>query len=151
MRRLKVYWDTNVFIRMVESTDNISEQLNQVLDVAFAAGAPIVTSELTLAELLVDPLRAGDQLRIAAYRTLLEPGSFIEVQPVSRNVLEGAAEVRATWSTAKLPDAIHVATAEIAGCKVFLSSDRRLPAHSSLALTTPDHASLQELIARFRD
>jgi predicted nucleic acid-binding protein len=48
--------------------------------------------------------------------------------PIARDVAMGAARLRAA-SRMKPPDAIHVATAEVAGCADFVSADRglRLP------------------------
>ncbi|HSI42539.1 MAG TPA: PIN domain-containing protein [Xanthobacteraceae bacterium] len=141
---MRIYWDANVFIRMVEGTDAVSSRLDAMLDPA-AMTFDIVTSELTLAELLVEPLRAGDRLRIAAYETLLTTHEAINVVSVDRPILTGAAHIRAAHSSTKLPDAIHIATAELAGCQIVLSADRRLPLRPALRRVSPDLTALNEL------
>lgn len=45
--------------------------------------------------------------------------------PVSREILVEAARIRA-GTALKLPDAIHVATARMCGCEVFLTNDTRI-------------------------
>ena len=82
-----------------------------------------VTSELTVAEVLVKPLRDGNsQLHVAFERMLQSSGSLTMV-PVSRMIWTQAAAVRAT-SPLKFPDAIHAATAIEQGCTSFLANDR---------------------------
>ena len=49
--------------------------------------------------------------------------------PITRQILEAAAQVRATFGL-KTPDAIHAATALIEGCTLFVTTDaafRRIP------------------------
>lgn len=53
--------------------------------------------------------------------------------PVSRDVLLAAARLRAEIGL-KLPDAIHVATAQLTGCDQFLTNDARVPALPGLVI-----------------
>ena len=98
-----VYLDANFIIRLVESEDN---SILFVLEQAAAGNVNLITSELTLAEGLVGPVRESDRRLIRAYEDLF-------------------ADLRVTLGN-KLPDSIHVATAIGAACGVFLSSDRRI-------------------------
>ena len=120
--RWRVYLDSNFFIRFVESRD---EALLLLFERAAADLLTLHTSELTLAEILVDPIKLGDTSRAGAYADLLRTDEWLEVIPISREVLVRSAEVRATIGN-KLPDAIHVATATTSSCNVMLSSDKRL-------------------------
>lgn len=121
-RRWRVYLDSNFFIRFVESGD---EALLFLFEQASADLLTLHTSELTLAEVLVDPLRQGDRLREASYMDLLTGDDLMEVVPVGRDILIRSADGRADFGN-KLPDAVHVATALACACNVVLSSDRRL-------------------------
>lgn len=51
----------------------------------------------------------------------------MSVTPVDREVLIEAARLRALHRVT-LPDAVHLATASIHGCAVFLTNDRRIRA-----------------------
>jgi predicted nucleic acid-binding protein len=94
-----------------------------------------VTSELTLAEVLVQPLRASDRVYETTYMTMLSGHEAIQVQPVDREILVDAARIRAEIGT-RLPDAIHLATARASGCSTFLTNDHRLRAPAGLTVAT---------------
>ena len=101
------------------------ERLAAIVARARAGRLSLVTSELTLAEVIVLPLRDGDDGLLANYRDLFSQPELIECAPITRDVLHRSGEIRAT-DGGKLADAVHLATAEIADYKVFLSSDRRI-------------------------
>jgi hypothetical protein len=63
---------------------------------------------------------------------------------VTRDVLIEAARQRAVCPTTKLPDAIHIATARLEKCQVFLTNETRLRMpHNLIRLgldeATPSH------------
>ena len=122
---MRVYLDTNFVIRFVEGA---TDRLDRVVDMADAGTIELVTSELTSAEVLVVPFRLAKSDLVDTYETLLSGDGFIEVLPVTRDVLRRSAAIRATIGN-KGMDAIHVATAASAECSIFLSSDTgiRLP------------------------
>jgi predicted nucleic acid-binding protein len=89
----------------------------------------VATSELTLLEVLVKPLRDGNVTLATLYRHVLMGTTDFTCLPVSRAVLESAASLRATHGL-KTPDAIHAASALDAGCVEFVTNDvgfRRIP------------------------
>ena len=120
--RWRVYLDSNFFIRFVESRD---ERLLHVFKQDEANHFSLHTSELTLAEVLVEPIRPGDIRLADEYTNLLAGHAPLEIVPIGRDILISSAQVRATIGN-KLPDAIHVATAAARTCNVFLSSDKKL-------------------------
>jgi predicted nucleic acid-binding protein len=75
-----------------------------------------VTSELALAEILVKPLRDGNLVARQEFEAMLVPGGPLKVEPVRQSTLIRSAELRAAHASLKLPDAIHAATALLAGC-----------------------------------
>jgi predicted nucleic acid-binding protein len=79
---------------------------------------------LTLAELLIKPLRDGRIDVVATYRDALE-NSLIRLAPISRAVLVRAAMLRGQLGM-KMPDAIHAATAVDSACSAFLTNDTEL-------------------------
>ncbi len=73
--------------------------------------------------------------RIEPYRTVLQPRALLQYSSdmrliaITHVILEQAASLRATI-TIKTPDAIHAATALLAGCALFVTNDnafRRVP------------------------
>jgi predicted nucleic acid-binding protein len=147
---VKLYWDASAFITMVENGGVLSERLGTLLEFAIDEEISIVTNELTLAELLVRPLREANEDRVYVYRDLIKAAGGIDVRSVSRDILLMTAQIRADHPTIKLPDAVHVATAETSGCEDFLSGDLRLPVRPSYQRIHLDLLSLDELIARSR-
>lgn len=125
---MRLYWDANSFIRMVEDDDPVARLLGRLFARRIDGDVAVVTSELTLAELLVVPLREADDVVVRTYRTLFEPEGGIEVISVDRQVLVAAAQIRATNGATKLPDAIHIATCEMTLCTHLISGDAGLPA-----------------------
>lgn len=122
---VRLYLDTNVFIHLLEGLAAQQDEL-QLLAASLDDGKLFaVTSELTIAEALVKPMRDGDARQVEAYRARLSDGGGLAMIPVSRIVLERAARSRAdTGGT--LADSIHVAAAELSGCATFVSEDLRI-------------------------
>jgi predicted nucleic acid-binding protein len=115
----QVYLDTNFVIRFIESEDF---GLLRVIEDAAAGLLDLFTSELTLAEMLVGPLKADDAALAAQYEEFLTTDEFLEVVPIDRAILRESARIRALYGS-RTPDAIHCATALRAECTSLLSSD----------------------------
>lgn len=126
-----LYLDANVLIGVLEAGLGGPELSRFILEPKDGAH-PLNTSEITVSEVLVGPMRRADHDLLARYRLLFAREDIIRLVPVTRAILERAAELRAA-SAMRLPDAIHVATALKAGCDIILSQDKRLyvpePAH----------------------
>ena len=121
----RVYLDTNVFIYAAEASAAYPQVV--ALFGRLAAGQlTAVTSMLTLAEVLVGPLRSGNGRIRAGYERQITSGRVLTVIEPDRDVLIRAALFRARSPRVKLPDAIHVATAELAGCDVMLTNDAKI-------------------------
>lgn len=117
-----VYLDTNIIIYAFEpghTGQKVFESVFQLIDDASVQGA---TSELTLAEVLALPYRLGADDMVARYESLLSNESPLQVAPVDRDILRGAARLRAN-SSIKLADAIHLATAMQLECDFFFTQD----------------------------
>jgi uncharacterized protein len=126
-RLARVYLDTNVFIEAFEGRGPLSEKLADFLVAnENRQRQRLVTSELTMAELLVKPIEMQRHDLISTYDNWTISNSYLEVIPVSREVLGDAALRRARDKSLKLPDAIHLTTAIKAECRYFLTSDKRI-------------------------
>jgi predicted nucleic acid-binding protein len=155
-----IYLDSNVFIELIERHNSPEAALIREL---YGEDGRLLwrltSSELTLAEVLVKPImnaQASDDLAspewqvVDTYRQFVSNiGTFQRIVPVSRDILDLAANVRAMNKTIKLPDAIHVATAMQENCKFFVSNDKRIPQVSSdgqhsLPLQFVNFADLQD-------
>ncbi|ODT52424.1 MAG: hypothetical protein ABS59_09035 [Methylobacterium sp. SCN 67-24] len=132
------YLDANAIIQFIEVDGTPFASLMRHVE---AGALYLFTSELTLAEVLVKPLRDELVALIELYERLLTGSEKLAVLPVTRAVLRSSAEVRANAGN-KGPDAIHIATALSASCNLFISSDARLRLPSSMTRLDIDAAAV---------
>lgn len=93
----------------------------------------VVTSVLTLPEVLVYPLRQGNTTLAQEYIDILFDQEGLTTVEVSTNIAETAAQLRAVHNL-RTPDAIQIATAIHAGASFFLTNDVRLPSLPGLTM-----------------
>ena len=125
--------DTAPFIYFVEGDLQYAPTVESLFQLAAHGTRHLVTSALTLMELLVVPCRAGNQQLAGQYEALLTRSRGLQMVDLSRDVLRGAAQLRAVTG-ARTPDAIQLAAALSSGCRTFVTNDRRLPAIPGLKL-----------------
>jgi predicted nucleic acid-binding protein len=87
----------------------------------------VVTSTLTLTEVLVHPYKYGNQTLAYLYSGILLHQPNLKVLPVSVEIATKAAQLRAAYSL-KTPDSIQLATAQMAGATAFLTNDNHFAA-----------------------
>ena len=118
-----VYVDANSIIYTVEKRPVYGPLLQPLWTAAQAKTFEVISSEISLLECLVVPLRRGDMALIGDYdRALL--GTEMSLVPITQSILRDAAKLRATTSL-KTPDAIHAATSLQAGSALFVTNDGR--------------------------
>jgi predicted nucleic acid-binding protein len=120
----RIFLDTNFFIYLIEATSPQSIRA-RYLSRAFAARRDeVLTSAMSVGEVLVAPLRNSDHALAQRYRQIFR-GKGISVLPFVEQAAEAFARIR-IQSSIKPPDAIQLATAGTAGCDLFLTNDDRL-------------------------
>lgn len=134
----RIYLDSNILIAAFggEADPKVSGPILDLIgSVGIVSIQPFVTSELTLAESLVRAMRSGNERREQILDNVLVTSGWLYVSPVSRGILWAAANLRAQYSSLKLPDAIHIATALSDGCSHLLTEDRQIKESYQLAAT----------------
>lgn len=91
-----VYLDTNIIVYAVEGHEAHAAPIKSMPQALTEGEIIAVTSELTVAEVLVKPKRDGNAKLEEAYRRFLLPTESLRNSAVSREVLEAAAGIRAT-------------------------------------------------------
>jgi len=119
-----IYLDANIFIYLLEGYAEYVPLLKQLFDLIDQRKLLAVTSELSLAETLVKPIADKNATLQAVYKSVIQTSDQLNAVPISREILIKAAQIRT--QTLRLPDAIHLATAMISGCRVFLTNDKQL-------------------------
>jgi predicted nucleic acid-binding protein len=93
----------------------------------------VITSVLTLPEVLVYPLRQGNRTLAQEYRDILYYQEGLTTVEISTDIAETAAQIRAVHNL-RTPDAIQMATAISAGASFFLTNDGHLPSLPGLTM-----------------
>ena len=127
--------DAGVLIGFMEATDTHHPQARAALAAARDQQNAVAIPASAFAECLVIPVRRGEE-DVAAIRALL--ASFpIAIAPVDAAIAAAAARLRARHGQRlRLPDALVVATAEVLGADVLLTTDQGWPSQRALRLRT---------------
>ncbi|HET6576573.1 MAG TPA: PIN domain-containing protein [Fimbriiglobus sp.] len=136
-----VYVDSQVLIYAIESNPTYYPLAEPVLAAAEAGEIVLVTSELTVLEVLVRPMKTGDNSLVDRYEGVFHQPN-VRLVPVSLDVLRAAASLRASIPKLRTPDAIHAATALHVSAGLFVTNDfvfRSVPGLSAAILD--DHRS----------
>ena len=125
----RLYVDANILIALAEGSDDDSNLLLALIKHPDPQQPRFLcTSELSLSELLPRPFREKRDDLIAIYDSWTQQQNpWLEVAPISRQILWNAAILRAVHGSLKLPDAIHLTTALSLRCSHFLTADLRIP------------------------
>lgn len=121
----RYYLDANTVITILERNIPFSESQKAFLAGIDAGETNCASSELTLAECLVKPLRDSEIARMDAVLAFLDDRKELPLLKFDRAGFIRAAHVRAEAGL-KMPDAMHVAIAEMGGCTMIVSADRNL-------------------------
>ena len=91
------------------------------------------TGEITLAELLVPAFKKSSTQHVSQYTQILNDTDFVKLIPTNQEIYIKSAFFRAEFNM-KLPDAIHIASADFMNCDIFLTNDKRLKVPNNIQL-----------------
>ena len=131
-----VYIDTVTLIYTVERYPAYWSLLEPLWLAAQTGTIEIVSSELILMEAIVGPLKSGNTALEKVFEQAIL-GTRMRLLPISHPILRQAARLRAT-TRLKTPDALHAATAQQAGCGLFVTNDAGFRGIASLPLVILD-------------
>jgi predicted nucleic acid-binding protein len=117
----RVFWDTTLFIYLFEG-GAFAERVRDVRSRMLQRGDQLLTSALTLGELLVKPGEQGD---VAVRDHLMTLRQIATIVPFDAECAPRYAVIRAD-RTIRAPDAIQLACAASAGVDLFITNDDRL-------------------------
>ncbi len=120
-----LYVETAPFIYFVERHPTYIERMRAVFQHVHPEITPVITSAITLTEVLTLPIKLKQQHYHHEYREMLLNTEAISTLPVDAFIAEQAAHFRAKYSL-RTPDALHIATAVSAACEAFLTNDLAL-------------------------
>lgn len=141
LRGKTVGLDTAPLIYFIEEHSGYASIVNPFFESAQRGELQLVTSTITLLEVLVHPLRHKNEALAQQYYDILLSSPYVAILPVTFATAQVAAELRAEHNL-KTPDAIQVATALSHRADAFLTGDRDIHDIEGLALL-----KLHELLA----
>ena len=117
-----IYIDTSPLIYLFERNPDYFAKMLRIVDYIETAPLQVFTSIITLAEILVQPLRVGNTDLAEQYHDILVTRDDYVLVEVSTDIAISAAAIRARYSL-RTPDAVHAATAVRTGCDAILTND----------------------------
>jgi len=125
LRGAVVALDTAPLIYFIEEHPDYLPRVQPFFEALDRGEFEVVTSTVTVTEVLVHPLRHGDAELAATYREVLLNAEHVRAVPVSAGIAEAAAALRAKHNL-RTPDAIQAATALQEGATHLLTNDADL-------------------------
>ena len=119
----RIFWDTNLFVYLIEDRGERAEQVAALRRWMIERDDELVTSALTLGEVLVKPMESGDEALMRRYENAI--GTVATVLPFDDRAAPRFAEIRRDRSI-RAPDAIQLACASAASVDLFITNDDRL-------------------------
>ncbi|HUE72017.1 MAG TPA: PIN domain-containing protein [Pirellulaceae bacterium] len=132
-----MYVDAQAIIYSVERHPRYASLLTPLWVAQHAQQVVVISSHLALLECLVLPLRTGDASLVADFEKALQPPG-IDLIPIDDAILRAAANLRAQNPAMRTPDALHLATAQIAGAALVVTNDHRWRGMPGLAVEILD-------------
>lgn len=117
--------DTAPLIYFIETNSPFHSRIRLFFQAMQRGDFEVVTSVMTVTEVLVHPIRHRDDVLAAAYRDILQYADHLQTVPVTADIAETAARLRAIHNI-RTPDAIQVATAIVMHADFFLTNDTKL-------------------------
>ncbi|MCY3818746.1 MAG: PIN domain-containing protein [Gammaproteobacteria bacterium] len=119
----RIFWDTNLFVYLLEGQGDRTERVADLRQRMLEREDVLLTSALTLGEVLVKPLESGNEALARRYEELVTTGAT--VVPFDLSVAPRFAAIRQDRSI-RAPDAIQLACASLARTDLFITNDDRL-------------------------
>jgi predicted nucleic acid-binding protein len=119
----RVFWDTNLFIYLLEDFGPQSDRVVSLRERMLERADELCTSTLTLGEVLVKPAEQRNETLRQRYEDVLSQTARLIA--FDRETARRYAEIRGNRSI-RPPDAIQLACAAQVGVDLFITNDDRL-------------------------
>lgn len=116
----RIFWDTNLFVYLIEDRGERAERVAALRRWMIEREDELLTSTLTLGEILVKPVETGDEELTRRYEHAIGAGAT--VLPFDDGAARRFAEIRRDRSI-RPPDAIQLACAAAVGVDLFITND----------------------------
>ncbi|MBX2968883.1 MAG: type II toxin-antitoxin system VapC family toxin [Cyclobacteriaceae bacterium] len=121
----RIFLDTSPFIYYIEEKGEYIGTLAPLFEMNSKGEYQIVTSSLTLTEVLTLPYRKKEKSLVDDYEQILLHSPFVFIMSIDSHVAKRAAKIRAEYNF-RTPDALQLAAAIESSSDIFLTNDRQL-------------------------
>jgi len=124
-RHRRIALDANVFIYLFEAEGSLARTAASVINAISTGRVTGFVATIALSEAIVGPVRTADEMMGERYVDAIRSVENLHVVPATVEIAVEAGFVRGRTGLT-LADALHVATARIAGASVLVTNDRRV-------------------------
>lgn len=133
----RVCVDTSPIIHFIEKHPKYLDLLHSFFVEVDAGNIEVITSTVTLLEVLVLPIKTNNLALVEKYRDILLFSEGFTTLEIFHEISELSAKLRAKY-TIKTPDAIQIATGILYGANQFLTNDPYLRKISDMKVLVLD-------------
>lgn len=119
-----IYWDTMLFIYWLEANPSRVKQVEKIHNRMEGRGDQLCTSVFTVGEVLIGTYKTAGADEVKKIRGYFESPA-IRLLPFNTEVADRYARIRVRWRVSPA-DAIHLASAAVAGTDLYISNDASL-------------------------
>lgn len=123
MTQTHFFWDTNLFIYQWDAQSTLRPSVQSLRQKMLSAGIGLVTSAMTLGEIMAGPRREGQESLAQQYKAALTQTAAIV--PFDERAADLYATIRAQ-TRVRQPDGIQLACAGAHGVELFVTNDDKL-------------------------
>lgn len=120
----RIYWDSMLFIYWLDDNPHFAKRVASIHARMIERNDELITSAVTLGEVLAGVYRKGPTSRVDEVRRSLL-SLLSKVVPFTAETADHYTRIRGSMKIAS-PDAIHLACAASAGTDLFLTNDMNL-------------------------
>jgi len=117
----RVYWDSMLFIYMLEGNPTFGPKVRKILNQIVSRGDILSTSVFSIGEILTGPRRRGSASGVDAVKKYFLSGA-VDILPFTDKTADRYSVIRAA-NRVRQADGIHLASAAEAGVDIFFTND----------------------------
>ena len=124
----RIFWDTNLFIYLFEHNpqNDLSKRTIALRSRMTERADQLLTSTMTIGEILVQPARLGDSALALRYEQRISEAAIVIPFDLKAARIYAALRAGRRRSELRPPDAIQLSCAASAGVDLFITNDDRL-------------------------
>ncbi|MDD3880215.1 MAG: PIN domain-containing protein [Syntrophomonas sp.] len=124
-RDLRLFVDTAPVIYLIEEHPVYSPEVSDIFDRTAKGDIQVLTSVITLIEVLTKPYKLGHMDIVNIYRDFFYNSKGFSLVDINNDIAELTEKIRAEFGF-RLPDAVQLAIFEYNGCDYFVTNDKQL-------------------------